>query len=396
MLCMLGILKLVKDYIAKYSVIILFVIIAAVIATLFIMRARNISLKEQVKTEKAEKDRYINNIEAANDTIRVTRDRNGALVSEISGYKLKISELNTNYKKLFTLYTEEKNKPPIYIVETTNTIEEKITNVYANANDTTISFLDTATYSVGNYRNISGSIPYKLTYHIKKNMVNRFGLEQALYQAFILKQNGCDDAAVVAYKDNKLIPIKQALNETSVITYKVLIYESKTKLDVATVGAKCNVDPKSITMKLDDGTFNYLVGNIITYQNVEPVVENKELNTYAKLTVFPAKIDFSQSMIIQTGLYKDKKTGKVMIFAKSKYPNLVFSDIVGADIMQDPESRKVTRAFRKEFGVGIHLGYGATLVRSDVSNEFIMKTGPTISVGVNWSPRFLQFGPSKK
>jgi hypothetical protein len=389
----LGLLKLVKEYIAKYSVIILFVLIAAVIVTLFVMRARNISLKNQVQTEKDEKNRYISNIDAANDTIKVTRDKNGVLVSEISGYKLKVSELNTNYKNLFTLYTQEKNKKPVYIIEYSTSIIQQ-SNGATSADDTIISFVDTATYSLGNYKNITGTIPYKLTYHIKKNMLSRFSLEQALYKAFTLEQNGVKDASVVAIKDNKIIPIKEAQNDNSVF-YKVLIYESRTKIDNTSVGSICNVDPKTITMYYDGTTFRYTVGDMVTYKEAEPIIDNSYMNTYAKLNVYPAKINFSQGMVVQTGLYKDKN-GKVMIYAKSNYPGLEFTNLVGADIMQDPVSRKVARSFRKEFGIGLHLGYGVAMVKSDVSNEFIMKTGPVISVGLNWSPKFLQFGPSKK
>jgi len=290
---------------------------------------------------------------------------------------------------------KEKDKKPIVIIEYVTTNEAKITNISTLVSDTAISFIDTARFSKDNYRDIKGSIPYKITYHIKKDLVNKYAFEQALYFAYVLEESGCEYAKVVAFKNNNEIPIKEALKdkEGKNLIYKVRILQisgNSPRLTIDQVSDKYKVDKKIITTDYKDGIYSYYVGNIVPFQNLEPLIDNKNENTYADLKVYPATIDFKQGMTVYTGLYKDQKTGKPMIQVKSGYPGLEFTNIVGADIMQDEVSRKVARDFRREFGVGLNIGYGAFFV------DNMMRSGFVGTIGINYTPRFLQFGPSGK
>jgi len=371
------------------------IIIALTIVTMFIMRARIQSLKLDIKTEKDESARIQNNYDVSQDSIKTYLDDNKVMTSEISAYKLNVNELNVKYKTLFSLYLKEKNKPPIYLIEYRSKIDEKITNISTIVSDTSISFVDSARFSANNYRTISGYIPYKLTYHIKKDLVNKFAFEQALYYAYILEENGCDEAKVVAFKDNKEITIKEALKiKNEVVVYKVRILQSDQKLTFKEISDRYKIGENLISTNNINGKFEYYVGSVIPFKNIEPIVDDDAIDTYAKINTFPATINFKQGMEVYAGLYTDKKTGKTMINVKSLYPGLTFTNIVGADIMQDPISRKAARDFRREFGFGINLGYG--MFFNNAPGGYVIETGPTIAIGLNWTPRFLQFGPSKK
>jgi hypothetical protein len=383
----------IKEYLAKYGVIAIFVIIGLVLITMFIMRNNILSLKSKLEEEKKEKDRIENNYFASQDTIKVYKDKNGNLVSQKAAYELKIEELDKDYKKLFKLYVKEKNKEPIVIVEYRTKIDEKITNISTIVSDTSIYFIDSVRYSNGSYRSIEGNIPYKITYHIKKNLVNKFAFEKALYFAYVLEENGVNDPKVVAFKNDRIISNKIALKdiEAKNLIYRVKITESKNKLSLKELSDKYKIKEELLNQFFDDGVYTYYAGNIIPSSNIEPMVDANDINIFGNLFVDKANINLKQGISLYTGLVKDTKTNKILIDVKSDYPGLTFDNIVGADIMSDPISRKVARDFRKEFGIGLNLGYGFFLV-PDGNSSYVIKRGPEISLGLNWTPKFLQFG----
>lgn len=382
----------IKEYLAKYGVVAIFVIIGLVLITMFIMRNNILSLKSKLEEEKKEKDRIENNYFASQDTIKVYKDKNGNLVSQKAAYELKIEELDKDYKKLFKLYVKEKNKEPIVIVEYRTKIDEKITNISTIVSDTSIYFIDSVRYSNGSYRSIEGNIPYKITYHIKKNLVNKFAFEKALYFAYVLEENGVNDPKVVAFKNDRIISNKIALKdiEAKNLIYRVKITESKNKLSLKELSDKYKIKEELLNQFFDDGVYTYYAGNIIPSSNIEPMVDANDINIFGNLFVDKANINLKQGISLYTGLVKDTKTNKILIDVKSDYPGLTFDNIVGADIMSDPISRKVARDFRKEFGIGLNLGYGFFLVPD--GNSYVIKRGPEISLGLNWTPKFLQFG----
>ena len=97
-------------------------------------------------------------------------------------------------------------------------------------------------------------------------------------------------------------------------------------------------------------------------------------------------LTIEQNIDIVTALYQDPKSKRIMTRVSTTYPNLTFSDVNSFDITDNPETRKALKAARKEFGLGVNLGYG--LLGSSTS----LTTGFYIGVGVHYSPKFLQFG----
>jgi len=115
----------------------------------------------------------------------------------------------------------------------------------------------------------------------------------------------------------------------------------------------------------------------------------------SKLITSPAVVDLSMGMSLGTALFKDPKTGEIRIQVKTPFEDITFQDIKGAEIMSSiSENKKVARSFRKEFGIGVSLGVGMYPVAEN--NNFKIKFGPVLQVGVTYTPRWLQFGPSQK
>ena len=180
-----------------------------------------------------------------------------------------------------------------------------------------------------------------------------------------------------------------ALAKGTIIIKETLYVQTTVKIDSLGVEHLVGSD----TMKVDNDNWRRITFDApftIKYYNKKDSTEAdiKKLPYFTQVYPGMSKIDFQQSIGLKVGLFQDKKDKKVYIVAQSKYPGLTFSKLEGADIMADPESRKVTRQFRKEWGIGFNFGYGAMV---DIMKGGI-STGPYLGVGVHYSPKWLQWG----
>jgi len=114
---------------------------------------------------------------------------------------------------------------------------------------------------------------------------------------------------------------------------------------------------------------------------------NEKDSTY-NLVPGLANFELTIGMNLNLGLFQDKKTREITIIADTDYPGVYFTQLNGASIMSDPESKKVVRSMRKPWSIGINAGYGAVFG----INSGQITTGPYVGVGLNYSPKFLQWG----
>lgn len=117
-------------------------------------------------------------------------------------------------------------------------------------------------------------------------------------------------------------------------------------------------------------------------------VDINKFGIYSKPFNVTGNFDLEQKIKLKVGLFEDPKTKKVTIAATTSYPGITFSQLEGADIMSDDISRKTVRNFRKTWSIGLHLGYGASVDLKTSKIGF----GPQVGVGLNYSPKWLQWG----
>jgi hypothetical protein len=105
-------------------------------------------------------------------------------------------------------------------------------------------------------------------------------------------------------------------------------------------------------------------------------------------TILPGltSLNMEQNIDITTGIYRDPKTKRMMTRITTTYPGLAFNDINSFDITDNADTKKALKSVRKEFGLGVQLGYGISGSSAGLSPGFY------IGFGVHYSPRFLQFG----
>jgi hypothetical protein len=149
----------------------------------------------------------------------------------------------------------------------------------------------------------------------------------------------------------------------------------------------------SDTAKFADGNYRNLKG-VISYSsklfNKKDSVEMSfgKLGVYNKVTSGLGNFVLDQGIKLKVGLFEDPKTHKVSIAATTSYPGIKFTQLEGANIMDDKDSKKATRQFRKTWGVGFSIGYGGTVDLKTSKVAF----GPQVGVGLHYTPKWLQWG----
>lgn len=146
------------------------------------------------------------------------------------------------------------------------------------------------------------------------------------------------------------------------------------------------------TAKFTDGNYRKLKGNIpfsskLFKKTDSTQVDFNKIGFYNTVTPGLGNFEIEQGIKLKVGLFEDPKTKKVKIAATTSYPGITFTQLEGADIM-DEISKKAARNFRKTWGIGLSLGYGAG-VDLKTSKVFF---GPQVGIGVTYTPKFLQWG----
>ena len=96
-----------------------------------------------------------------------------------------------------------------------------------------------------------------------------------------------------------------------------------------------------------------------------------------------SNVMIKQSIWIRNLTIKDTKNGEYFFSLESDNPNIRF--ITGSSNVVADFQRETTIKKRKQFGIGLHVG--ANFLPNEVGEVF----RPTFSVGLNYTPSFLQF-----
>lgn len=269
-------------------------VIIALIAVILMQRGCNRKLEQELEEQKTEAQRIQNNYEALHDTIRQSKINDSTLLAEKKALKLTVDELKNNFSDLLIGFEKFKKQNPKVIERITVNNYETIREVpvYAKIDSLgngTFTFLDTAKFADGNYRKLSGTIPF----------------------------------------NSRLFNKKDSLE-----------------------------------------------------------VDINKLGYYSKVNPGKGNFTLEQGIKLKVGLFEDPKTKKVSIAATTSYPGITFTQLEGADIMSDDVSRKAARNFRKTWGLGVSLGYGATVNLK--TSQVVL--GPQFGIGVHYTPKWLQWG----
>lgn len=178
-----------------------------------------------------------------------------------------------------------------------------------------------------------------------------------------------------------------ALAKGTIFVRETLYVQTQAKIDEYGSGEFTASD----TMRVDADNFRILTFHSPFSSKFYQKTDSSEVD-FTKYGLFQqmypgkSKFDIQQSMGIKVGLFQDPKDKKIYIMAQSKYPGVSFSKLEGADIMSDPTSKAAAKNLRSRWGVGISTGLGV------VANTNSITPGVYIGIGLNYSPKKLQWG----
>lgn len=109
------------------------------------------------------------------------------------------------------------------------------------------------------------------------------------------------------------------------------------------------------------------------------VLRNKETNS---LSVTSSRFDFEQGIELKAAILNENGVNSLKI--TSPYPGIEFTNIENINLVNDKLNQKNEK--KAGWSVGIGLGYGVNLTPGQV-----VGFGPSINVGLMWSPKWLRF-----
>jgi len=224
------------------------------------------------------------------------------------------------------------------------------------------------------------------TVHLIKVNDSTFRAQQLGYELTVKELNSKYSNLMGSFKKEK--------NKPPVVIIQTEIIIKDSIREVLVLSEKINgkdvlVIPNDTTFFTSDNfrIFNGSIPYKIIYLNTSDstAADTNTLRSFVKILPSKGAFNLQQHISLNTGLFKDKTTGQVMIKIDTEYPNMKFTKINGA-LIDSEESKKAARSLRKTFSVGLNAGYGFQFNKTGITN------GLQLGIGLNYSPKFLQFG----
>lgn len=139
----------------------------------------------------------------------------------------------------------------------------------------------------------------------------------------------------------------------------------------------------AVSQSEDTVTFNFSDNkNWDKYNYREFTGELKLTKLDSMFTIKSSRFDFNQGISLTTALVSEE--GREVLRITTPYPGLNFTSIENINIVND----KLNQTYNKKAGwsIGVGFGYGINL-----NNNQVISTGPSIGIGVYYSPAWLKF-----
>jgi hypothetical protein len=98
--------------------------------------------------------------------------------------------------------------------------------------------------------------------------------------------------------------------------------------------------------------------------------------------VLDSKFELTQTLSLMAAI--ENIDGADRLKLSTSYPGIEIKDIENINLINTRLNRKVQK--KAGWSIGIGVGYGINL-----NNNQVISTGPSIGLGVYWSPKFLRF-----
>jgi hypothetical protein len=167
-------------------------------------------------------------------------------------------------------------------------------------------------------------------------------------------------------KENKSLKNINSLITTD-LSIKDSIIDSSIKITQSNSEITFNFNDKK---KWDQYNWRYFSGEL----------KIKKIDTI--YSILNSRFDFNQAISLQTAIVDENGIKSLRI--TTPYSGVIFTNIENINLVND-KLNPITKK-PKNWGLGINVGYGINL-----NNNQVISTGPSIGVGVFYSPNWLRF-----
>lgn len=183
-----------------------------------------------------------------------------------------------------------------------------------------------------------------------------------------------DSQSKLISKYNDVLDINKDLDMVNMLLFS----EIKIKDSLLALISIDNVDSttdKVIFDRFDDfgnGNNRHLTGNMLVYKNGDSLVYDE------------AKFLIQQEISLHTSIEDTNGDGQDEVKITTEYPGLAITDIENINLINSKLNRKYVK--KAGWSIGLGIGYGLNL-----NNNQVISYGPSLGVGLYWSPKWLRF-----
>jgi hypothetical protein len=150
----------------------------------------------------------------------------------------------------------------------------------------------------------------------------------------------------------------------------------KIKDSILNSNVEVSQDKGTVTIEFNDNK----KWDIYNYREFSGKLKLIRLDSLIK--VKSSRFDFNQGISLTTAIIKEE--GRNVLRITTPYPGLDFTSIENINVVNDKLNQKHSK--KSGWSIGVGLGYGINL-----NNNQVISTGPSIGVGVYYSPSWLKF-----
>ncbi len=145
---------------------------------------------------------------------------------------------------------------------------------------------------------------------------------------------------------------------------------------------------KEVDAQMDGGSINVIKSDVFGKSNRSLFVNipyNVNENT---LFTGDAIIELDQNIFVEGWLERNVKTNETYVHLRTDYPGVIFNSGIG--IVAD-SGKTYERSFRRSWGIGVAAGPNFGMSYDLINQKFIPTVGVGVTIGLTYTPKFLQW-----
>lgn len=222
-------------------------------------------------------------------------------------------------------------------------------------------------------RNLNNYLASRDTIRFERNRYNELVASKLAYEYDINELSDKNQEILSEYAE--ALNIKNRLEYiNSVLSAQISIKDSIINSTTDIVAVNDTVSLLNFTDKKNWDKYNWR-----TFNGSIKLLRDSSTNS---ISVASSKFDIEQGIGLKAAILNDNGVNSLRI--STGYPGVTFTDIENINLVNDKLNQRQTK--KGGWSIGLGVGYGINL-----NNNQVISTGPSIGIGLFYSPKFLRF-----